>query len=205
MSAEEETKKTQEETKTEEVPEEESTAHFKPVVQLEEVEVQTGEEEEEVLYTQRGKLFVFGETMLDKGTGNKSWKERGVGDVRFLKHTERQSIRLLMRQEKTLKVIANFQIDPRIELTPNVSSDRSWVWRAFDFSDGELVETMFALKFADSDIANEFKAAFEKYQEEMKDAVPGEEEEADQEADEAAEALAGLTTKDDDEPKTEES
>jgi Ran-binding protein 1 len=33
----------------------------------------------------RAKLFTFGETMLDKGTGNKTWKEKGVGDVKFLK------------------------------------------------------------------------------------------------------------------------
>lgn len=34
----------------------------------------------------RGKLFTYGETLLDKGTGVKSWKERGVGDIRFLKY-----------------------------------------------------------------------------------------------------------------------
>lgn len=36
-------------------------------------------------FNRRGKLFTFGETMLDKGTGNKTWKERGVGDIRFLR------------------------------------------------------------------------------------------------------------------------
>jgi len=48
-----------------------------------------------------------------------------------------------MRQEKTMKVIANHIVDPRIELIPNAgASDRSWVWTAYDFSDGELIETV---------------------------------------------------------------
>ena len=33
-------------------------------------------------------------------------------------------------------------VDHRIELTPNVGSDSSWVWRAFDFAEGTLVETV---------------------------------------------------------------
>ena len=39
-----------------------------------------------------------------------------------------------------MKVIANHFLDPRITLKPNVGTDKSWVWGAFDFSDNELVE-----------------------------------------------------------------
>mmetsp|Transcript_26141 Transcript_26141/g.60094 ORF Transcript_26141/g.60094 Transcript_26141/m.60094 type:complete len:134 (-) Transcript_26141:932-1333(-) len=78
--------------------EEESTATFTPVVKLDEVDVKTGEEDEEVLYAVRSKLFVFGETLLDQGTGVKTWKERGIGEARLLKHSEHGKIRLLMRQ-----------------------------------------------------------------------------------------------------------
>lgn len=35
------------------------------------------------------------------------WKERGVGQTRLLKSNENGKIRLLMRQEKTLKIRAN--------------------------------------------------------------------------------------------------
>lgn len=43
------------------------------------VEVKTGEEDEEVLYSHRAKLFRFdGET--------KEWKERGIGDIKVLMH-----------------------------------------------------------------------------------------------------------------------
>lgn len=80
--------------------------------------------------------------MLDKGTGNKTWKERGVGEVKFLKHNDHGRIRVLMRQEKTMKVIINHFLDPRIVLRPNVSSDKSWVWVAFDYSEGKLEETV---------------------------------------------------------------
>merc|ERR1719253_1866259 len=133
--------------------EEESTATFEPVVKLEEVEVKSGEEEEETVCSFRGKLFLYGETLLDVGTGKKTWKERGIGEARILRHREHQRLRLLMRQEKTMKVIANHALDPRIKLEPNVGSDRSWVWSAFDFAEGELTETVFALRFADSEIA----------------------------------------------------
>lgn len=95
-----------------------------------------------IVILRRGKLFVFGETLLDKGTGNKVWKERGVGEVKFLKHRENNRIRVLMRQEKTMKLLINHFLDPRIVLTPNVGSDKSWVWVAFDFSDGTLIETV---------------------------------------------------------------
>ena len=64
---------------------EESTAVFKPVVQLDEVEVVSGEEGEEALLSIRGKLYRYTETLLDKGTGKKQWIERGVGDIKLLK------------------------------------------------------------------------------------------------------------------------
>lgn len=177
--------------------EEESTATFEPVVKLEEVDVQSGEEDEEVVFDVRAKLFIYGETLLDKGTGKKTWRERGIGQAKILRHREHQRLRLLMRQEKTMKVIANHAIDPRIKLEPNAGSDRSWVWSAFDFAEGELVETVFALRFADSDIANDFKGKFTDSQKEMEKLLAGEDnpgEDGGAAADEAAEALSGLKT-----------
>jgi len=168
------------------------------VVKLpDQVEVKSGEEEEEVLFSMRAKLFIFGETLLDVGTGKKSWKERGVGEARLLRHREHQRIRLLMRQEKTMKVIANHALDPRIRLEPNAGSDRSWVWSAFDYANGDLVETVFALRFADSEIAGSFKESFVSYQKEMEKLLAGEDSpEGAEEAEEVAEALSGLKTAD---------
>jgi len=174
--------------------EEESTATFTPVVKLDEVDVKTGEEDEEVVFAIRSKLFVFGETLLDHGTGNKTWKERGIGEARLLKHSEHGKIRLLMRQEKTMKVIVNHVIDPRIRLEPNAGSDRSWVWSAFDFSDGDLIETVFAMRFSDSEVAGKFKEKFAECQKLMEAVLAGEDAEDQTAGDQAAEALGSLTT-----------
>ena len=78
-----------------------------------------------------------------------------------------------------MKIICNHVVDPRIELEPNVGSDRSWVWSAWDFSSGELEDTIFAIRFGNSDGAKEYKAAFEKAKAHMKalkdgaDGAPG--------------------------------
>merc|ERR1719343_72116 len=177
------------------VKEEESTAEFTPVVKLEEVEVKSGEEEEEMLFGVRAKLFIFGETLLDQGTGNKTWRERGTGEVRILRHREHQRIRVLMRQEKTMKVIANHVVDPRIRLEANAGSDRSWVYSAFDFAEGELIETVFALRFSDSEVANTFKEKFTECQKEMERFINGEDKDDESgDVDKAAESLSELKT-----------
>lgn len=41
-----------------------------------------------------------------EAAGNE-WKERGLGVVKLLQHKANKKIRLLMRQEKTLKIRAN--------------------------------------------------------------------------------------------------
>jgi Ran-binding protein 1 len=150
---------------------------------------------QEVLCSFRSKMFLYGETLLDKGTGNKTWKERGIGEARILRHREHQRLRFLMRQEKTMKVLANHALDPRIQLEPNTGSDRSWVWSCYDFAEGELEEKVFALRFANSDVAQEFKDKFEECQKEMAKVLAGEDKPDESgEVAEAAEALGGLKT-----------
>ena len=105
-----------------------------------------------------------------------------------------------MRQEKTMKVIVNHALDPRITLEPNVGTDRSWVWSAYDFAEGVLEETVFAVRFADSDIANEFKSKFIECQKEMEQLLAGQDKpsaDGGAAADETAQALADLKTSDD--------
>lgn len=89
--------------------------------------VHTGEENEELIYTVQGvKLSTFGETMLNKGTGTKTWNECGNGDVRILKN-EYGRFRLVMRDKKTGNVHANHSINPAIVLTSHTASDRTWI------------------------------------------------------------------------------
>ncbi|KAJ6439905.1 Ran-specific GTPase-activating protein 1 [Purpureocillium lavendulum] len=144
----------------EEAPESEDV-HFEPVIKLtEKVETKTNEELEEQEFKMRAKLFKFVKESSE-------WKERGTGDVRLLKHKENGKTRLVMRRDKTLKVCANHYIVPEMKLSPNVGSDRSWVWNAAaDVSEGEAEAVTLAIRFANSENANLFKDAFLKAQKE---------------------------------------
>ncbi|KAK9453168.1 ran-specific GTPase-activating protein 1 [Dipodascopsis uninucleata] len=145
---------------TEEAPES-PDIHFEPIVKLEKVDVKTNEEEEEVLFKIRAKLFRF-----DKTNEPGEWKERGTGDVRFLKHKQSGKVRLVMRRDKTLKTCANHYILSDIKLSPNVGSDRSWVYNVTaDISEGEPEALTLAIRFANSENANLFKEKFSESQE----------------------------------------
>lgn len=135
--------------------EEEADVHFEPVVRLtEKVDTKTNEEAEEQSFKMRAKLFKF-------DRDSREWKERGTGDVRLLKHKENGKTRLVMRRDKTLKVCANHYVTPDMKLSPNVGSDRSWVWNvAADVSEGEPEAQTLAIRFANSENANLFKEAF---------------------------------------------
>ncbi|CCH44902.1 E3 SUMO-protein ligase [Wickerhamomyces ciferrii] len=142
-----------------EADETEPNVDFKPLVHLEKVEVKTNEEDEEVLFKVRAKLFKF-------FADSKEWKERGTGDVKFLKHKTTNKVRLLMRRDKTLKVCANHFISADYELKPNVGSDRSWVYNVTaDVSEGEPEAATLAIRFGNKENADNFKAEFEKAQE----------------------------------------
>ncbi|ORX62759.1 Ran binding protein 1 [Hesseltinella vesiculosa] len=129
----------------------------------------------------RAKLFRFDKQM-------KEWKERGTGDVKFLQHKETKKVRLLMRRDKTLKVCANHIVTADMKLSPNVGSDRSWVWNvAADVSDGEAKPETLAIRFANSDNANLFKEEFEKVQKVNEDLKAGKESKEEKKDDEKKE------------------
>ncbi|TPX37036.1 hypothetical protein SmJEL517_g00806 [Synchytrium microbalum] len=133
--------------------------HFEPVMKLEQLDdIKTFEEDEETLFKMRAKLFRF-----DKGLTE--WKERGTGDVKFLKHKDSGRVRLLMRRDKTHKICANHYVTSEMQLSANVGSDRSWVWScAADFSEAEPKQELLAIRFANSENANKFKEKFEEMQ-----------------------------------------
>lgn len=69
----------------ENVEEEENNTYFTPVIPLpDKVEVRTGEEDEDILYSHRAKLFRFRE---------KEWRERGLGDIKILRHRQSGKLR----------------------------------------------------------------------------------------------------------------
>lgn len=55
--------------------------HYDPIIPLPDtIVVSTGEEDEEILFNERSKLFRF-------DAKNKEWKERGVGQMKILYHS----------------------------------------------------------------------------------------------------------------------
>merc|ERR1719273_2856815 len=135
--------------------------YFEPIVPLPElVEVKTGEEDEEVLFKHRAKVYRYcGET--------KQWKERGVGDIKILKHKVSAVHRVLLRRDQVHKIAANHRITPEMELKPLASSETAWCWYAMDFSEGHEAEGSLehlAVRFKTADTAQEFKKVFEECQ-----------------------------------------
>jgi Ran-binding protein 1 len=110
-----------------------------------------------MLRLSRAKLFRWAKE-------SNEWKERGTGDVKFLKHKVSGKTRIVMRREQTLKVCANhfskknvinFQliiVTPEMVLKENIGSDRSWVYTATaDVSEGfPTIETL-AIRFGNSE------------------------------------------------------
>jgi len=129
--------------------------YFEPVCHLETIKTSNNEEDEEVIYKMRSKLYRF-----DKK--EKEWKERGIGDVRLMQHKETHKIRILMRQEKTLKVRLNHYLVPGLELNEMPGSDTAWMWNCpMDYADEEPQPEIFAIRFKNHEIALSFKEAFE--------------------------------------------
>lgn len=135
--------------------EEECQAEFKPVVQLAEVQTTTGEEDEEVVLEHKAKLYRF----------DSEWKKRGVGMAKILKHKQTGKYRLLMREEKTLKVRANHHILPTAKLQEHTGNEKAWVWSTMDFAEEEQKTEKFCIRFGTIEKAQEFKKAYEAAQE----------------------------------------
>lgn len=66
---------------------------------LKTVATASGEENLECLMKIRAKLFRW---------RDEQWKERGIGNAKLMRDRAKKQIRFVMRQEKTLKPVANF-------------------------------------------------------------------------------------------------
>lgn len=115
----------------------------------------TGEEEEEELFSGWSKLLRW---------RCQSWKERGVGKARLLRHRATGYTRFVLRQEKTGKIVANHYVvdkPPLCNLQPNGNSFRIWTWMANDCSEETPTCETFGLKFRDDESAAMFKSTFD--------------------------------------------
>jgi len=132
--------------------------HFEPIIPLPElVEVKTGEEDEEVVFQFRSKVYRY-----DPDT--KQWKERGVGDLKILKHPSRNTFRVLLRRDQIFKIAVNHLINCDMELKPMAGSDNAVCWFAMDFAEDESKLEHLAARFKLTETKDEFKKKFEECQ-----------------------------------------
>ncbi|KAA3485714.1 ran-binding protein 1-like protein a-like [Gossypium australe] len=141
--------------------EEDTGAQIAPIIKLEEVAVSTGEENEDPILDLKSKLYRF-----DK-EGNQ-WKERGAGTVKLLKHKETGKVRLVMRQSKTLKICANHLVLPTMTVQEHAGNDKSCLWHASDYADGELKDELFCIRFASVENCKTFMQMFQEVAESQK-------------------------------------
>ena len=134
-------------------PEEEVKINPTDNCNLAKVEIKTGEEDEDLIFKSRGKLYRFREG---------EWKERGTGDLKLLRHKKDKKIRFILRQDKTLKIVANFIISekPLCELKPHQGSEKMFMFMAYDCSEEPVMEK-FVIKLGNADKAKVFKKNFE--------------------------------------------
>jgi len=166
---------------------------FEPIVSLPEQDVKTLEEDEEELFKMRAKLYRFASE-----NDPPEWKERGTGDVKLLKHREKGTIRLLMRRDRTLKICANHNIVPMMELKPNAGSDRAWVWNTLaDYADECPKPELLAIRFLNAENAQKFKVKFDECKEEVRKTLESTEGTGNPDsANKVAEKLEELSVKD---------
>merc|ERR1719225_532432 len=142
--------------------------HFEPIIPLPElINVTTGEEDEEVIFKHRAKVYRF-----DKDV--KQWKERGVGDIKILNHKAKNTFRVLLRRDQVHKIACNHYISQDQKLEPMQSSDTALTWLAIDFSEDEVngMTEKLAVRFKLAETKDEFKKVFEEAQEKLKNGPP---------------------------------
>lgn len=99
------------------------------------MEVKSGEEDEEILFKERAKLYRWDRDATQ-------WKERGVGEIKILFHTQKKYYRVLMRRDQVLKVCANHVITKEMNLVPSDTSNNALIWTATDYA-GEFFRVVF--------------------------------------------------------------
>ena len=97
-----------------------------------------------MIYKQRSRIYRW---------RNSEWKERGTGELKLLRNKEQKKIRCVLRQDKTLKPVANFIVaeDPLCILKEHQGSDKMFFFTAYDCSEDPYQVEKFVLKFGNSD------------------------------------------------------
>lgn len=113
-------------------------------------EMHPGEEDEEILFKERTRLYHWDD----------QWKDRGFGNIKIFFHPLKKRYHVLMRHEQSLKVCANHSISRGSQLTPMNTSANSLTWTAIDYSEGDGNTKQLAVKFRTADQMKSFKRVF---------------------------------------------
>lgn len=126
-------------------------------------DVKTGEEDENILFEHRAKLFRFEKEL-------KKWEEHGIGDMKLLiNKDDLNKVRLVMRREEYLDLCCNQWLLKDTKFTPMKGSTNALTWFGQDFSEYELQAEMMAIRFKTAEICQEFHTAVLDAQQQMND------------------------------------
>lgn len=111
--------------------------------------------DEKELFANEAILFIFNREKNE-------WISRGSGELKILQNNDGY-YRILMRQDRTFVVRVNHQIPYLGTLHTIKGSNVEFSWTAFDFADTKEPDNrqLFAVHFANKEIAASFKTAFE--------------------------------------------
>jgi hypothetical protein len=149
-------------------PENEADVHFQPIVSLPEaVKVKSWDEDADTAFCQRSKLYRF-----DLDTS--AWKERGLGELKIMRHRHTGQVKLIMRRDQILKICCNHNLTPDMEVKPMATSEKACVWfTSADYTDQVVRPEKLCAKFKTVEIASEFREAFDRCKAELKSSVEG--------------------------------
>jgi E3 SUMO-protein ligase RanBP2 len=122
------------------------TAEFTPVIPLPPlVEVKLGDENENVIFKQRAKIYRFDSSI-------KEWKERGLGEIKILQDKDNPtSVRVVMWREKIGKLACNHRVTGNMKIEFYMENKKVVKWSAIDHADEEPRPEIFTCKFGQED------------------------------------------------------
>jgi len=127
------------------------TAEFPPGIPLPPlVEVGRSHEGEDLVYEARAKIYCF-------GTNKKSWKERGLGQIKILRHSEIKKGRIVMWRDNINTVACNHSLRSISGLQYHRNSEKELLWSALDFTFEYPKNEIFVCKFINAEDCKEFK------------------------------------------------
>eukprot|EP01130_Rhizamoeba_saxonica_P015244 TRINITY_DN6798_c0_g1_i1.p1 TRINITY_DN6798_c0_g1~~TRINITY_DN6798_c0_g1_i1.p1 ORF type:complete len:487 (-),score=159.53 TRINITY_DN6798_c0_g1_i1:63-1436(-) len=126
----------------------------KPTLEKPKEELKTGEEEEETIFEQKGKLYKF-------DSEEKSWKERGIGMVKINSADKRS--RILMRGDVTLRLLLNGAIFKGMNISKSSPTDKRVQFILGNHAGEDDGLGSYLLTFKGVEVADDFKQKVEQH------------------------------------------